>query len=538
MNNTIKKSLLAVLSFLLVLACGLGVMSYNPARAEVGPIISTEETAEANVTTEENSGLRFTATVNGTAYRALLGKYGDEKVDAGMLVVPTDIVTQAATDSKDFTFAGMAQVSALNDFTYHAMATNFKAKGEDYQFFITIANIAERNYARDYSARAFVKITASELETVDGVDNSAFVKEGDAYYAYAEFNTENARNVFEVSKNAVAGGDLGDSADIAKKFMDKIVDLKYDQATSSVVIANNNANYTSPFTVEKDGFGNYVVNGKGVNPLAMFYNGERKTEFTFTDTVNVATVNTLVSQGATYNEKGEIVLTGVDYANNFQGTHKLVSNSYVGFEGLYGLNTYIDIYYTGDNFPYVTFFADQVDGILNSYDKNGHDDLVNKVHTEEGLNRAGITFMCGGRTYSSDKANANQNSASTLYVFGPYRYDDNFYKAFGNANHNGLKHSTVDKTKEYKLTVGVIDDPKSGNIAIDYTLWSKNGEEYSTKVYSYVCYTYNTTVAKMKSVLGLGETDELKGKIILYAGIRGEGVNTTFSYSMPYTKNA
>jgi len=536
MNNTIKKSLLAVLSFLLVLACGLGVMSYNPARAEVGPIISTEETAEANVTTEENSGLRFTATVNGTAYRALLGKYGDEKVDAGMLVVPTDIVTQAATDSKDFTFAGMAQVSALNDFTYHAMATNFKAKGEDYQFFITIANIAERNYARDYSARAFVKITASELETVDGVDNSAFVKEDDAYYAYAEFNTENARNVFEVSKNAVAGGDLGDSADIAKKFMDKIVDLKYDQATSSVVIANNNANYTSPFTVEKDGFGNYVVNGKGVNPLAMFYNGERKTEFTFTDTVNVATVNTLVSQGAKFTEDKKVELTGVVYKNNYLGTHKSTSNNYIGFEGLYGLNTYIDIYYTGDNFPYVTFFADQVDGILNSYDTNGHDDKVNNVHTEEGLNKAGITFMPGGRTYNG--GNNNMNTPTSLYVFGPYRYDDNFLNGFSNTMHNELKHATVVAGREYKLTVGIIESSAGGNLAIDYVLSYKNGDEY-TKITNYVCKAKDgVTVSKMKSVLGLGETDELKGKIILYAGIRGEGVNTTFSYSMPYTKNA
>lgn len=538
MSNTIKKSLLAVLSFLLVLACGVGVMTYNPAQASASPVISTVEAAEANVTTEDNSGLRFTANVNGAAYRALLGEYGEDKVDAGMLIVPTNIVTAAAEEGKEFTFAGMKQVEALNGFTYHGITESFRVNGDDYQFSVTVADIAEKNYARDYSARAFVKVAVSELVALDGVDNTAFVQDGDAFYAYAEFDADNARNVFEVACASVAGGDLGDSAPIAKKFMDKIVDLKYDQATSSVVIANNNANYTSPFVVEKDGFGNFVVNGKGVNPIAMFYNGERKTEYTFTDTTNAATVNTVLTQGATYNEKGEAVLAGVDYANNFQGTHKLVSNSYVGFEGLYGLNTYIDIYYTGDNFPYVTFFADQVDGILNSYDKNGHDDKVNNVHTEEGLNRAGITLMCGGRTYSSDKANANQNSASTLYVFGPYRYDDNFYKSFGNANHNGLKHSTVDKTKEYKLTVGVIDDPKSGNIAIDYTLWSKNGEEYSTKIYSYVCYTSNTTVSKMKSVLGLGETDELKGKIILYAGIRGEGVNTTFSYSMPYTKNA
>ena len=178
MTKNIKKSLLAVLSFILILACFVGITSYNPAQAAQGPIISTVEAAEANVSSEEKSGLRFTANVSGTAYRALLGEYGEEKVDAGMLIVPTDIVKTA----DEFTFAGMAKVDALKGFTYHGIAENFRVSGDYYQFSITVANIAERNYARDYSARAFVRVEASELATIDGVDNALFVQDGNYFY--------------------------------------------------------------------------------------------------------------------------------------------------------------------------------------------------------------------------------------------------------------------------------------------------------------------------------------------------------------------
>ena len=529
MSNTIKKSLLAVLSFLLVLACGVGIMTYNPAQASASPVISTVEAAEANVTTEDNSGLRFTANVNGAAYRALLGEYGEDKVDAGMLIVPTNIVTAAAEEGKEFTFAGMKQVEALNGFTYHGITESFRVNGDDYQFSVTVADIAEKNYARDYSARAFVKVAVSELVALDGVDNTAFVQDGDAFYAYAEFDANNARNVFEVACASVAGGDLGDSAPIAKKFMDKIVDLKYDQATSSVVIANNNANYTSPFVVDKDGFGNFVVNGKGVNPIAMFYNGERKTEYTFTDAVNVATVNTVLTQNATYDVNGVVSLPSVAVDNNRSGSYKIVSNNYVALDGYYGLGTYIDIYYTGDNAPYICYFADVINGCMNYIDSEDND-------------YAGLFFHYGQKQYVNGVADANNVNFS-----GPHRYDiekkstapgTSVTKGYGGFKE--LNHAQAIADRQYKLTYGLVEN--NGMIHADITLSYLNGTTWTTlkTTSGTTAFTSSTTVSveAMKLALGLGETDELKGKIILYAGIRGEGVNTTFSYSMPYTKNA
>lgn len=525
MSNTIKKSLLAVLSFLLVLACGVGIMTYNPAQASASPVISTVEAAEANVTTEDNSGLRFTANVNGAAYRVLLGEYGEDKVDAGMLIVPTNIVTAAAEEGKEFTFAGMKQVEALNGFTYHGITESFRVNGDDYQFSVTVADIAEKNYARDYSARAFVKVAVSELVALDGVDNTAFVQDGDAFYAYAEFDANNARNVFEVACASVAGGDLGDSAPIAKKFMDKIVDLKYDQATSSVVIANNNANYTSPFVVEKDGFGNFVVDGKGVNPIAMFYNGERKTEYTFTDAVNVATVNTVLSQNATYNANGVASLPSVQALDRQTGNIRRVSHNYVGFEGLYGLNTYIELNYTGYNLPYIIFFADQVDDYI--------------TFTTDGKNtdRAGLLLMPTRFVTDTTTITDGDNG---YRVYGPNRY-----KAGGQLKTYGI--GTADTVipkqmaasgavadREYKLIYGMIE--KEGTIYVDIDLSYKTSSGYTT--IKQMQYSMYTTVADMKAALGLGETDDLKGRIILYGAMKGTGTTTDFTYSMPYTKNA
>lgn len=529
MSNTIKKSLLSVLCFLLILACGIGIITYNPAQAATSPIITTVEAAEANVTTEENSGLRFTANVNGAAYRALLRQYGEEKVDAGMLIVPTNIVTAADAEGKEFTFEGMTQIEELNGFTYHVIAEKFKANDDDYEFAVTVKEIAEKNYVRDYSARAFVKVAVSELETVDGVDNSAFVKEGDVFYAYADFNVETARNVYEVAKQAVEEADLGDSAPIAKKFMDKIADIKYDDATSSVVIANKNENYTSPFTVEKDGFGNFVVNGKGVNPVGMLYNGESKTGYTFTDTTNAVTVNTVLTQGATYNADGVASLPSVNVYNNNSGSYKVVSNNYVAFDGYYGLGTYIDIYYTGDNAPYICYFADVINGCMNYVDSDEN-------------NYAGLLIHYGQKKYTTGVAD-NDN----ISFHGPHRYDiegkstapgNSTKKAYGGFAQ--LNHANAVATRKYKLTYGLVEN--DGNIYADITLsYLKNSTWTPLKATSGATAFFNNTnvtVERMKLALGLGETDELKGKIILYAGIRGEGVNTTFSYSMPYTKTA
>ena len=533
MSNTIKKSLLAVLSFLLILACGIGVMTYNPVQAATSPIISTVEAAEANVTTEDNSGLRFTANVNGASYRALLRQYGEEKVDAGMLIVPTNIVTAANAESKEFTFEGMAQVEELNGFTYHVIAEKFKANDDDsYEFAVTVKEIAEKNYVRDYSARAFVKVAVSELETVDGVDNSAFVKEGDVFYAYADFNVETARNVYEVAKEAIEEGTLEDSAPIAKKFMDKIADVKYDNATSSVVIANKSENYTSPFTVEKDGFGNFIVNGKGVNPVGMLYNGESKTEYTFTDTTNVVTVNTMLSQEAKFTGGNTVSLqsaqvNGVSSKNNLVSVAEYLG--YIAINGSYGVGTYITTTFTGNNMPQIMFFSNVIDGDLTGvrYDDN---------------TRQGLIAMNG------------------IVGYGDRYHDTNVWKVCG-----PNRISTSDYTNKYYLALAKLA-VDTANAESDYSLLTQDGlnADTSETVYEYTVGTYLNESDHVVYEVLLRNSDtraiiyheelELRnnaagykplskdhvnaGNIILYACLKGSKdlFDTDFSYTMPYSR--
>jgi hypothetical protein len=100
-------------------------------------------------------------------------------------------------------------------------------------------------------------------------------------------------------------------------------------------------------------------------------------------------------------------------------------------------------------------------------------------------------------------------------------------KSYG--GHAELRHQTIVSERQYKLTYGMIET--DGNIYADITLSYLNNGTY-TQIYHN---TLNTmvTVEEMKTALNISSGD-LKGKIILYAAIKGENVNTTFKFSQPY----
>lgn len=224
----------------------------------------------------------------------------------------------------------------------------------------------------------------------------------------------------------------------------------------------------------------------------------------------------ITASGTAVNTDGSVTLTGKAYANQNEGTFNDVSNSYLGFDGAFGLNTYIDLYYTGNNIPYITFFADQIDGCMCGYDNNG---------SMEKLNRAGVLFMPGGRVYGN--SSTSKNNSTLIYFFGPNRYLTADAKSYG--GHAELRHQTINAERKYKLTYGMIE--VDGNIYADITLSYLNGEQY-TQIYTNTLDT-TVTVAEMKTVLGITD-GELKGKIIIYAAIKGAGNDTTFSFSQPY----
>lgn len=245
----------------------------------------------------------------------------------------------------------------------------------------------------------------------------------------------------------------------------------------------------------------------------------------------------ITASGAAVNTDGSVTLTGISVTNGQIGTWKAVKNNYIGFDSLYGLGTYIDFYYTGDNVPYVTFFADQIDGCMNAYDSTGSNSI-------DGFNRVGIMIASGGRTYTTPGTSGAQVAANTennLFFYGPYRYhytssyytkyDVANYTSVENSNFTEILHNNAVDNKQYKLTYGMID--VDGSIYADIALsYLKENETEYTPICSLKLDT-GVTVEEMKTALGITD-GELKGKIIIYAAIKGAGNDTTFSFSQPY----
>ncbi|MBO7213859.1 MAG: hypothetical protein J6V66_00020, partial [Clostridia bacterium] len=91
------------------------------------------------------------------------------------------------------------------------------------------------------------------------------------------------------------------------------------------------------------------------------------------------------SSGAIFTTNGEIWLAGkglgssaqpftiIPTATNQAGTLAMgMSNSFVGLEGEYGVGTYMDIFFKGNNMPEVMFFADNINGNMSGYSAYTH----------------------------------------------------------------------------------------------------------------------------------------------------------------------
>jgi hypothetical protein len=120
-----------------------------------------------------------------------------------------------------------------------------------------------------------------------------------------------------------------------------------------------------------------------------------------------------------------------------------------------------------------------------------------------------------------------------MKIYGPNKYNAGKAK-YSPELHAELRPSGAVEDRNYKLTIGVID--KSGTIYYDIVLSYLNGTEY-TELYNNEI-TTKVTVEEMKTALNISLTGDLKGKIILYGAMKGQGNTTTFKVSNPYTKQA
>ena len=548
MKQKTKNCLIATLS---TLAISLGAFGWvntttiqNVASAEAASstVISLVEGAACRIRTaddeEQGSGIRFKAVLDRTQWTALAAS---NEMVAGIMILPTDYINVA----DGYTHEALdAAGKKYLDFTFTE-----EEVGEKSLLAASMVDILDQNYTRDFSGVAYLKSTTA----FEGA-----TEYNGAYYSYAEYTEEdNSRSIYEIAfaayndrsaskvttdyENAVVFNEntsyspyTDGQRNVLKGYLDGVVDLKKN-AYADIVVANNTQYYTSPYTIKKESNADFVVNyALSVEAKGMLFNGERIKELAFTDgKANVSLTDRVVlSENAAINADGSVTLGGRTTPGGYAYHIAQMDNSYIALEGTYGLGTYIDISFKGNNMPEVMFFADQINGNMTSMGGKGvlfsngianasmNQDFLRKYYIF-GPNRISLT---GGIT-DSDK----QAIATNWYETSGSRVIDNANKLLIGYNSSGVASdypfltqkglaSTPDT--EYKYTVG---------------MYESNG-----KVYAHIK-LYDATNHKMlynfDQATTLSASNLTAGSIILYGTVAGEANSTTFTYSAPYSVN-
>ncbi len=510
----------------LVLVAGATQLSAPTASAEgikytdTTGLIQMIDGASVRVADTTTSGIRFAATMNKAKYDEFeAANGGEDKVCAGIIIIPSDYL--GGGNATAFTHEALTAKYGADGYSY-SETTSFKlsADGNSYQFAVSLVNMRDYNYARDFVATAYIKVD----------------KDTGAEYTYASFDQDaDARNIYEVAHaayndrktaeegeytNAVEYDGVTtyskmseDGLKAAKSYMDKIAAVTKDGDT---VTDNDTAYYVSPYQVSGAN-GSYILDGKGKAPVDVLYNGEIVTTDYITDgDTQVAMVQ---NQATAWNEDGSVTLTGVYSANANAGTFNDVSVKnyigYYGFRGNFGVGHYVDVTFTGNNMPYVMFFSDTIDGNLSNRDTG----------------KKGMVVVNG---IVSTSAEDYQNYDNRLNVFGPNRIsgvagtDMLIEYATKKTTYPGLTSMTQASLKanadtKYRYIVGT-------SLAADDTI--------TIEMYLYDL-DNSVQVAKVIANTGKTATDLPAGNIVLYGAAKGlASGSTTKAEASTFTINA
>ena len=240
----------------------------------------------------------------------------------------------------------------------------------------------------------------------------------------------------------------------------------------------------------------------------------------------------LASNGASKNSDGTITLAGRGVAGAghlYQVT--AVDNSYVAILGDYGVGTYMDFTFKGNNMPTVMYFANEINGNMGNAD-------VTLTPTGGYLSHTSLGYK--GMIFTNGFYMENTNGGHDFYrvygmnriyressLSGSYRDDKNYLisKKYGvDTDFNALTQlglMTDYEQTNFKYTVGTYDD--NGKVAIDVTLVNLDN---------------NQTVAQLKYTTSIDVSTVVADNIIIYGCVKGSQNSTTFAYNAPYTKNA
>lgn len=249
------------------------------------------------------------------------------------------------------------------------------------------------------------------------------------------------------------------------------------------------------------------------------------------------------SAGAVFATNGEVMLAGkglgsfaqpftiIPAATDKNGTLAMgMSNSYVGLVGEYGVGTYIDINFKGNNMPEVMFFADKINGNMSGYSSYVHQDpYIAEDSGEKGLlisngmigheqNDINEYFTIWGPNRIHMGEGAKLHRAFSTYVNKALASIKDTDENFGILVQSNLAKDEY-KDTEFKYTVGTFD--LTGKIGVHVKLYKiVNGEEIL------LCEYIKDTIVDVEELPA--------GAIVMYGSVKGATELTTFRYSEPY----
>ncbi len=195
---------------------------------------------------------------------------------------------------------------------------------------------------------------------------------------------------------------------------------------------------------------------------------------------------------------------------------------YMGWEGQYGVGTYIQFTFTGKNMPNVLLFADEING-----------NLSGKIYGVDDRQHTGYLLLNQMKTQGTGIAHNYEYFA----VWGPNRISQNgdqlatdwclanSYTGKSNCNDDlaAFQLNALDDKHTYVYTVGtkLVD----GIVVIDMKLEDLTANTTATA-------TVSTGKTEAELATALGKT-EAEGHIVAYAALKG-GESTSFMVTDPY----
>ncbi|MBQ7368788.1 MAG: hypothetical protein IJW60_03675 [Clostridia bacterium] len=261
--------------------------------------------------------------------------------------------------------------------------------------------------------------------------------------------------------------------------------------------------------------------------------GVGKSEFTFTQPyTKQATDSDLVGQRAVWDEEGNVVLQSKYVSNS--STANIDANeqdaSYIAYTGDYGVGTYLDFEFKGNNMPQVRFFASSVDGLITKYE----DDTEDVKTWQYSADTSGLLFT-NGCVNGQHAVEHSQNQFFRVY----YDMLSNGWLGWPPSDAGGGYVFEYPADKSVLSTLGMRDFAANPDVDFKVTVGTYQDTDGTTMIHLIVKAKVNglwKLVSEQTYDTGIAATDYGTGSIVVLSAMKGANETTVFKCSGPYQK--